>query len=177
MAPPSLPRSLRRDADRRSPRGSPPSSDLLDAVRRRQLTRSNTKPGTAGRQAVDHVSYERRTSPLRHPGRSARELAGHENQDVRARRSISGFLADRPGLALVQSPTKGEASRLARYDNLVGQLASGKIKPEAFHRRVSKWQPVQGQRLESDPTKVMASLSALQAAGQATFMYASGRAG
>jgi hypothetical protein len=172
---PSLPRSLRRAASRPAVPGRQPPSKLVAAVAVGDITRANTKPGTVGRRAVYQAEAARRIAGRR-PGESVSEALGHEKEEVRSGRAVSAYLADRPGLTLIESPTKGEASRLARYSNLVGQLASGKIKPEAFHRRVSRWQPVQGQALESDPARVFSTLEALQAADQVTFVYASGRA-
>ena len=76
MASAEVPRSLRRAANRGAgPRRRLPAQRLLDAAELGLLTRANTKPGTAGRRAVDHVTYLRRRSA--EPTLPPREAAGH----------------------------------------------------------------------------------------------------
>ena len=63
--------SLRRAASR----AGKPSERLVDAAEIGLLTRGNTRPGTAGRRAVDRATYMRRRAA--EPTLPAREAAGH----------------------------------------------------------------------------------------------------
>lgn len=70
-------RALRRAANRRALHGRPPrpGTRLYDAADVGLLTRSNTKKGTRGRQAVEAVEYRRRRSA--EPTLPAREALSH----------------------------------------------------------------------------------------------------
>ncbi|MGP0108118.1 MAG: hypothetical protein ACLPR9_04515 [Acidimicrobiales bacterium] len=172
---PKLPRSLRRSADRPAvPRGHPPQR-LLDAAEVGLLTRRNTSPGTAGRQAADRATYLSRAS-RRRPGENVREALGHERPSVRAGAEIS-VLLDRPDpWTVLEAPTRLEKTRAARYDALVSNLVQGKISSRAFRRRVDSWVPIRGERWLSDADRVMAVLEGRRAAGEDLFIYRSGRA-
>ncbi|MBF6556972.1 MAG: hypothetical protein IVW52_12540 [Acidimicrobiales bacterium] len=177
MAPrPDLPRSLRRSADARAVRAAPPDH-LISAAAAGILTRANTEPGTRGRQAVDRLTYQRRTSPIKrkYPDQKARELVGHEQASVREHRSIS-VLFDRPApYGVLEQPTRGEAWRAGRYLNLTRLLAQGKITPQAFRHRVAGWAPIRGENFLADPDRVLAVLEARRATGLEVFEYQSGR--
>ena len=72
------PRSIRRAAARPAgPRGNAPNRRLLEAARAGIVTRSNTTPGTQGRQAADRAVYERRQRHAEARGLTARQAAGH----------------------------------------------------------------------------------------------------
>ena len=117
----------------------------------------------------------RRRVRHRRPGESIREAAGHDRPAVRARRSMSAFV-DRPDpWMVVEQPTQGEARRLARYDSLVGQLASGRITSATFQRRVSGWRTIRGERFLSDPDRVLAEIELRRASDLELFYYDSGR--
>ncbi len=89
MPAPDLPRSLRRAASR----AGKPSQRLLDAAEIGLLTRGNTQPGTAGRRAVDRVSYVRRREA--EPTLPPREAAGHRVAGSGAR-VVTFYTADPP---------------------------------------------------------------------------------
>lgn len=113
---------------------------------------------------------------LRRPGETTREATGHDRSTVRANRAISIYV-DRPEPWLVlDSPTPGETRRAARYDALVGQLASGRLSPAIFGRRVAGWRPIRGERFLSDPDRVLAELEHRRARDEELFYYESGRA-
>jgi hypothetical protein len=76
----------------------------------------------------------------------------------------------------LQAPSRREASRAARYDAYVGQLAEGRITARAFERKISGWRPIRGERFLSNPDAVLAVLENRRAADQETFVYRSGRA-
>jgi len=146
----------------------------MDAAQRGILGRGNTRPGTAGRQAVDRFLYLRRKRQGR-PGETAREALGHDRPAVRANRAISVFV-DRPDPWMVlAAPTPNETRRAARYDALVGQLASGRLSPAAFNRRISGWRPIRGERFLSDPDRVLAEIERRRASDEELFYYESGR--
>jgi hypothetical protein len=175
LTPRKLSGSLRSAANHKAKPGQSADPVLLAAVRGGDLTRGNTRKGTEGRRAVDRAVYLKRIAGLR-PGETIAEAAGHDKPQVRSGRSITALIAGRPGLATVEAPTRGEASRIARWNNLVGKLASGAVTPAQFERRVSGWKPVAGQNLESDPGRVLAEIEALRASDTAIFQYSSGRA-
>lgn len=173
--PSKLPRSLRRSADRAAVPRAHPSQRLLDAAEVGLLTRRNTKPGTAGRQAADRATYLSRRRGQR-PGETVREALGHERPAVRAGAQIS-VLLDRPDpWTIIEAPTRLEKTRGARYDALVSNLVQGKISSRAFRRRVDSWVPIRGERWLSDSDRVMALLEGRRAAGEDLFIYRSGRA-
>lgn len=174
---PNLPRSLRRSASRPARKGRQPPDRLIAAAEAGLLTRHNVAPGTRGAQAVNAVYYQRRTSPLnRKPGQTVREQAGHETAEVREQRSIS-VLYDRPQpYEVLEGLTRGEIRRAGRYNALVDQLAAGQLSPQAFRRRVSGWAPLRGERLLSDPDRVLAVLEARRASGLEIFRVTSGQA-
>jgi hypothetical protein len=125
-------------------------------------------------QAVRAIEYERRTRD-RPKGVNARQAAGHDRRDVRARRSIS-VLLDRPKpFVILDAPSRGEASRAARYDSLVGKLAAFRMSPKQFERRISGWRPIRGERFLADPNRVLTVLEARRAGEQEIFIYESGR--
>ncbi len=86
------------------------------------------------------------------------------------------MLLDRPEpFAILEAPTRREASRAGPYDSLVGKMAAAKISPKQFERTVSGWRPIRGERFLSDPNRVLAVLEARRAGELDLFVYESGR--
>ena len=172
--PDRLPRDLRRKANRAgTPRRRPPD-DLVTAARRGLLTRSNTKPGTKGRQAADAAAYSRRAADTA-PGETVRARLGHE---VAVSRTISALLESPPRFEVLEGVTRLDAKRIARYHEVTRQLLNrrsyrGKVMtPERFRRLVSQWRPLSsGERLLADPDAVMAILETLRAEDRDVFVY------
>jgi hypothetical protein len=172
--PDRLPRDLRRKANRAAtPRRHPPD-DLVAAARRGLLTRANTKPATKGRQAADAAAYSRRAAGAA-PGETVRARLGHE---VAVTRSISALFADPPRFKVLQSVTRLDAKRIARYHELTRQLVNRRsyrgrvMTPDRFKRLVSQWRPLSsGERLLADPDAVMAILETLRAEDRDVFVY------
>jgi hypothetical protein len=165
-----LPRDLRRKADRAAtPRKRPPDN-LITAAQRGLLTRSNTKPGTRGRQAADAVTYRARVAD-RAPGETARQRLGV----VPTERSMPALFDDPPRWVDLDNLSRAEARRLGRYWHLVKELSAGRLSPLTFQRRVSSWQPLRGERLLADPTAVFALLEVRRAGDQELFFYERGR--
>ena len=163
-----LPAHLRSAANRRARPRRPPSQRLRDAAAAGLLTRSNTRPGTVGRQAADAELYRRRLATR--PGATARERAGHE--PVAAPERVMLALFDGPPRWVeLHGLTRGEARRVARYDSLLGHLAAGDVSGSAFRRRVSAWAPLRGERFLADPETVRALLVERAEAGEALFRY------
>ena len=147
--------------------------DLLGRARRGELSRSSTRPGTAERRAVDRLQYLRRRAA--HPDLSARQALGHPRPgDVRP--TISLMVADAPRFVVIETDNRRDLTRAARYDNLVSQLASGRISPAAFRRRVGSWRPIGDHKFLSDPGAVLAIIEARRAGELELFVYSSGRA-
>jgi hypothetical protein len=145
---------------------------LLDRARRRDLTRSNTQPGTPERQAVDRLIYLRRRD--RRPGRTARQALGHPRSiDQPAR--ISFFADNPPRRVVIEGLARREVRRAARYDALVSNLAQGTLSPTEFRRRVRSWKPIAGFRFLSDPDGALALVDELRTADREIFVYESGR--
>ena len=168
--PDRLPRELGRKANRAAtPRKRPPD-DLVAAARRGLLTRSNTKPGTKGRQAADQVTYRSRVAE-RALGETARQRLGV----VPTERSMPAMFDDPPRWEELDRLTRLEARRLGRYWHLVRELAPGRLSPLTFQRRVLSWQPLRGERLLADPTAVLALLEVRRAGDQELFFYERGR--
>ena len=153
------------------------SDRLLASVDAGLLTKNNTKPGTAGRRAVDRVAYSRRTSPFRlKPGETLREATGHGRPEFQATSEVSVYF-DRPDpWAVLDAPTRLEKRRAGRYASLQAQLAAGKISHRHFQRRVESWAPIRGQRLLADPERVLAAIEARRAADEPTFWSRPGKA-
>ena len=165
-----LPRDLRRKADRAAtPRKRPPD-DLIAAAQRGLLTRSNTKPGTKGRQAADVVTYRARVAD-RAPGETARQRLGV----VPTERSMPALFDEPPRWEDLDGLSRLEARRLGRYWHLVKELSAGRLSPLTFQRRVSSWRPLRGERLLADPTAVFALLEVRRAGDQELFFYERGR--
>lgn len=157
-----LPRSLRRAAGQPGgPRGRRPSGRLLEAASAGILTRSNTTPGTAGRRAVDAVTYDRRQERARiaarrrgEPAPTARAAAGHA---YRGARFFS--VPTTAGLADLEVTNRREASRVGLYLHDIGDLVWGELPDRGFaakwRRRVRR---AGGFELEADPARVRALL-------------------
>jgi len=168
--PDPLPRALRRKANgEATPRKRPPD-DLIAAAQLGLLTRSNTKPHTRGRQAVDAVTYRARAAD-RAEGETARERLGV----VKSTRSMPAMLDNPPRWVDLDNLSRAEARRLGRYWHLVKELSAGRLSPLTFQRRVSSWQPLRGERLLADPTAVFALLEVRRAGDQELFFYERGR--
>jgi len=143
-APNRPPRSIRREADQPAgPRGRAPSQRVQNAADAGILTRGNTRPGTAGRRAVDAATYNRRRAAR--PGVSARESAGHAPGGTAGPSGTFFGMPESGGgsrLLVGVSVSRADIHRLGRYDTLVRQLLAGKMTPAAFERRVRGWRPV-----------------------------------
>jgi hypothetical protein len=151
------------------PRRQPPDG-LISAAKRGELRRSNTMPGTKGRQAVDAVVYRQRAAD-RAVGETARQRLGV----VRTGREMSVLFDGPPRFEVVSDVTRAEARRLARYDSLLGQLAGGTLSPTAFDRRVSSWRPFRGEHFLSEPDAALAILELRRAGDEPIFHYERGR--
>jgi hypothetical protein len=169
-----LPANLRKSANRRSIPRRPPrdGTQLTDAAQLGILTKANTKSGTRGRQAVDRVTYHRRTS--RRVGLTARQAVGHPKALDRPP-VISIFVADPPRQVVIEGLSRADLSRAAKYDNAVSELARGRVAPASFERRFSAWRPIAGYRLLADPDAVLALLDRLRAEDREPFILDSGR--
>lgn len=166
---PNSARSLRRAANRPAIPGRRPPDRLLGAARSGQLSRSDTTPGTRGRQAVDRATYERRR--LGRPFETSRQATGHESAADREQRRMSVLLDDPPRYVELAGLGRLDRSRVARYASLTGALAQGQISPAAFRRRVSRWAPIAGHQFSADPAAVLALLEQRRAAGLDSFVY------
>lgn len=168
--PDPLPRDLRRRANRAAtPRKRPPDN-LIAAAQRGLLTRSNTKPGTRGRQAADAVTYRARVAD-RAPGETARRRLGV----VPTERSMPAMFDSPPRWVDLDNLSRAEARRLGRYWHLVKELSAGRLSPLTFQRRVSSWRPLRGERLLADPTAAFALLEVRRAGDEELFYYERGR--
>jgi hypothetical protein len=125
-------------------------------------------------QAVWAVEYERRQVG-RPEGISAREAAGHDRPAVRADRHISIFVDEPPYFVELSGLSRRDVRRAARYDNLVRQMAEGRVSAATFRRRVGRWRPIDGRRFLSDPDAVLAVLEDRRALDLEIFVYTSGR--
>ena len=145
MAAPEVPPSLRRAANARARFRDPPrpGSKLYEAAAAGIITRSNTKPGTRGRQAVEAASYGVRRSAR--PTTSAREALGHRPVgSVLPWGRFFGVPVDGGGPRVVEGVVSAaDVHRIGRYDNLVGRLAAGRINGKGFERRVRDWRPIE----------------------------------
>ena len=114
----SLPRSICRAAAR----AGAPTPMVREAAATGILTRSNTEPGTAGRRAVDHATYQRRRAA--EPELTAREAVGHRVAGSRER--IATFFTSTPEPRRVtisgEGVTLSDVQRAGRYMNEVGVL-------------------------------------------------------
>lgn len=118
-----LPRSLRRSASSRATHHRPPQpgTRLYDAADAGLLTRSNTRPGSRGRQAVDAVSYRARKAT--EPTLSPREALGHRVAGSRSK--VVTFYADDPPRRITlegEGITQREVRRGGAYLHSVREL-------------------------------------------------------
>jgi hypothetical protein len=155
----------------------PARRDVDPALLRRAflggLRRSNTRPGTPERRAVDRVTYERRRG--RHPELTARQALGHQSPADTA--PVISLMVDDPArFVIVEGLPRRDLRRAGRYDSLINQLDEGRILPTEFRRRVRSWRPIADFRFLSDPDAVLALLEELRASDQEVFVYTSGRA-
>lgn len=165
-----VPRKIRRAADRGAgPRGREPSEQVQAAANAGTLTRANTRPGSAGRRAVDRSIYRRRTL-ARPEGITARTAAGHESEAARRATHMSAVVS---GGRFVEfgDLSRSDRRRIARWNALASNLATGDISPGAFRSRVRSWAPIGGERFEWDPDVVLAVLSGRRESGDPTFVY------
>jgi hypothetical protein len=147
--------------------------ELLARTRRGEFTKSNTEKGTPERRAVDRHQYLKRRAA--HPDLSARQALGHPKpEDVHP--TISLMVDDPPRFIVIETDNRRDLKRAARYDNLVSQLASGRLSPAAFRRWVGSWRPIADHHFLSDPDVVLAIIEARRAGEQELFVYSSGRA-
>lgn len=183
---PSLPASLRRAANRAAgPRGKAPSERLQAAADVGILTRSNTKAGTAGRRAVDAVTYRRRVGS--EPELSAREAAGHRVAGSRDRAAT--FLTSTPGPRVVTVSGAGvsllDVHRAARYMGDLGALLAdlsaasgnaarvGTIK-RTWERRMAARAPIAGLALLADADAAVALADQVRGAEGDLLVFDSG---
>jgi hypothetical protein len=148
---------------------------LLARARRGELTRSNTRPGTPERRAVDRSVYLRRRAAR--PSATAREALGHlppgsiaPTASFFAERVEGGPLTLLIGVAI----RRADLRRVSRYGALLEALRRRRISARAFERRVSSWAPVEvtappelaGRwRLVADPEAVAALAAEAQDRG------------
>lgn len=174
MAPRSeLPANLKRSANRKAtPRKPPaPGSTLAELAAAGVLTKGNTKPGTRGRQAVDRQTYLNRTT--RNLSLSPSQATGHRKPTDRP--TVISVLVDEPPRQVVlEGLNRRDLSRAAKHANAVNQLESGRLAPEDFRRRFSRWRPIAGFRFLSNPDAVLAVMEGLRAQGQEPFILDSG---
>jgi hypothetical protein len=121
--PADLPPSLRRAANSRATRRRPPRSGtrLYDAAETGLLTRSNTKSGTRGRQAVDAAAYRARKAT--EPTLSPREALGHRVAGSRSK--VVTFYTDDPPRRITlegEGITRREVRRGGTYLHSVREL-------------------------------------------------------
>jgi len=142
--PDRLPWDLRLRADEPAPPRQRPPDDLIAAARRGLLTRSNTRPGTQGRQAADSLVYQRRIAQRAKPGRTVREAAGHTSRVAPV--AMAGIVLARDGegrpveLHDVEL-SRRDVRRAARHAALIRQLLNGRLAPAMFRARVRRWAP------------------------------------
>ena len=179
-----LSRSLRRSAARPAgPRGRAPSPRLQAAADTGLLTRSNTKPRSAGRQAVDRAEYLRRRAA--EPELSAREAAGHRVAGSRERTGT--FFTSDPGprWVTITGPALSlrDVQRAARYMGDVGALiADLRRDPAHAARTKARWEarmrrraPIGGLPLLADADAAILLADALRQEGDAAIVFDSGR--
>jgi hypothetical protein len=135
----------------------------------------------AGTQRRWTAVYGGRGTPEQRAARAARryeagaplprEHTGHE----RERPAITGMVE--PGAVVVEFAglDRGERRRVARWNSLAAQLATGTLAPAEFQRRVARWRPVQGHQLSSDAAAVLARQEEERAAGEELAPYHRGR--
>ena len=141
----------------------------MDAARAGVLSDANTRPGTAGRRAVDAVAYDRRQARGRRLGApTARAAVGHGARESGV--SITAMFRGL-GFATVEDPTPGERRRLGRWNSLGAQLEAGRLAPKEFERRVRTWKPFRDAQFEWDPSIITATMDERREAGLPTFEY------
>lgn len=164
MAATELPRSLRRAANRGAgPRDRRPSQRLLDAADVGLLTRGNTVPGTAGRRAVDRVTYLRRRAA--EPTLSPREAAGHRVAGSRPR-LVTFYTTDPPrritieGEGVTQRDVRRAGAHLHSVRTLIAELRRHPEQAERIKRRwksrVRRRAPIAGYALLATADAVIA---------------------
>lgn len=146
---------------------------LLTKAQSKQLTRSNTRPGTPERQAVDRAAYLQRRS--RHPELSARQATGHYKESAETKR-ISFLAGDPPRYLEAEGLSRLELKRAGRYNDLLSKLDNGRISPKEFQRRVRSWKPIAGEKLLANPDAALAVVEKLRAQDKEIFVYNAGRA-
>jgi hypothetical protein len=152
-------------------------ADLLD------LFGPSRKPSRRVRRAFSgsyRRSFLRRTAGARSRGESIRESAGHRVYDGPVDRSASLFVEsdEGPRFAQLHGISASELRRAGIYMGAVGQLAQdryvtpggvrlhGAAAQRNFRRRFSRWQPIGGYRVVSDPAAVLALAADTAGSGQ-----------
>jgi hypothetical protein len=127
--------------------------------------------------------YRQRVASGVERGYSARQAVGHAGRGERglgvlsAARSSEFPMFATGGRFLADVPvTRAEARRLGRYFALLRSYERGEVGTAEFRRRVSRWRPVAGHRLEADPDTALA-MAARMSPGDWRFDYRHGRAG
>ena len=154
-------------------------AELVDRASRGELTRGNTEKGTPERRAVNRVSYLNRKSSR--PGLSAHEALGHNVGAARAK-VASFYAADPARFVILEGVTGGEMRRAGLYMIEVRKLVEFKRRgglewnqaAAAFERRFSRWKPIRGRTLLSNPEAAVALAEELRAADTAV-VFDSGR--
>lgn len=163
--------SLRRAANRGAgPRTRQAPQRLLDAAEAGLLTRNNTKPGTAGRKAVYAVGEYRKRTAGRPEGITARTAAGHESEAARRATRMSVIVREGRFVEFGDL-SRSDRRRIARWNALASNLATGDLSPADFRRRVRAWAPIGDEVFEWDPDLVVGVLAGRREAGESTFIY------
>ncbi len=183
-----LSRSLRRAASRPAIPRRPPAagSRLADAASAGLITRSNTEKNTRGRQAAD-AEY-RRQQAEKYPELPARERLGHRVAGSRERTASFYTSTGGPRFIRVEGADVSlrEVRRAAEYLGAVGALMHGRYHTPGgihltgaaadrhFERRFSRWQPIAGFEVVSDPEAIRA-LAEQQRVTDEDIVFDSGR--
>jgi hypothetical protein len=75
------------------------------------------------------------------------------------------------GFSRVENPMAAERRRIARWNARAGELRQGQITPGRFRQLVGSWAPFRGDRFESDPAVVLATLAERAEADETLFEY------
>jgi hypothetical protein len=177
-----LPRSLRRAAARRGA----PSPMVREAAAAGVLTRGNTRPGSAGRRAVDRATYLRRRAA--EPDLTAREALGHRVAGSRTRTATFFISTPAPRRITVagEAVTLRDVQRAGRYMGGVGallaQLALAAGRPAEVARIKRSWEarmrrraPIAGHPVLADADAAILLADELRNEGDAGLVFDSGR--
>ena len=154
----------------------PVDKDLLARAQRGELTR-RTAQSDAERRAVYRAQYLARRSGA--PDVPARQALGHYGPLERPR--VATFFAQTPEgarLVTLEGVSAADQRRAGRYMRAAQGLArstyrtpsglamTGAVADRAFERRFSRWQPIAGMDVVSDPDSVKALVVVSREAGE-----------